>query len=217
MGLKYSRWASKGGKAIYSIAASGDQSKPLGLDDKSGGKYGSGLNTLKKMAEVTDVVYVIDPEAVSSTKELLASRVESKKGAQAFVDDKQFKQENMSRYEAILKERASKDDIDGLVKEAIDKMTAQIHKAMTEKKVGQYGDIEVGVSAKGRPASMRDVASHMSKILDDYNRYAGYLATAKKSEERHGLSDDYYRKEAATYAKKVKDACLQIDSFSYIW
>lgn len=217
MGLDYDRWASKGGKAEYKLVPVGNNSRSLGMDDKSNSKYGSGLNTLKKMAEVTDVVYVIDLNTIPSSVALRSERSESKKGAAAFIDDKQFKQENMSRYESILKDRASNDDIDQMVKDAIDKLTDQIKTGLGTGKKGKYGDILIGEDPKGREVKMTDAIRLMERILSTYGNYAQSVDIAKNSEERHGILDSYYTDSAKTKAKEIKDNANKIDTLNYAW
>ena len=216
MGLDYDRWASKGGKAQYKLVAGGG-GKSLGMSDKSNSKYGSGLNTLKKMAEVTDVVYVIDLNTIPSSVALRAERSESKKGAAAFIDDKQFKFENMARYESILRDRAANDDIDKIVKEAIDKLTDQIKAGLVSGKKGSYGDLLIGEDPKGRPVKMADATRLMERILSTYGTYAQYTDSAKTSKERHGYEDSYYERESKSKAKEIKDNANKIDTLNYAW
>ena len=218
MGLAYDRWASKGGKAEYKLVPGTDASVSLGLDNKLSSGYGSsGINTLKKMADISDVVYAINPDTVPSSTQKRADRKESKQGASAFIDDKQFKAENKSRYEAILRDRAANDDIDGLVSAAIDELTAQIKAAVDKKAMTQYGDILVGTSPKGREVKIGDAGSHMSSILQDYGYYASAKNDEAKSEKRFGEVDKYYRNRSAEYAKAIKDAYNKIKTLNYAW
>jgi len=215
LGLSYDRWASKNGKAEYKlIQASGNDT--IGVD-KSTKSYGSGLNTLKKMADVSDVVYVIDPATVPSSTGLRKERVESRQGAIAFKDDKEFKKENQSRYEAILRDRASKDDIDGIVQSAIDELTTQIKDAMIAKTKSQYGDILIGMDSKGREVKMSDAGNLMSNILRSYASYASAMNSAQQSEQRHGEKDSYYLNSAKGYAKDLKDYATKVKNKNYAW
>jgi len=218
MGLSYDRWASKGGKAVYKLVPGTDAGTSLGLDNKQGSGYGSsGINTLKKMADVSDVVYAINPDTVPSSKQTRDDRKESKAGAAAFIDDKQFKADNQARYEAILKDRASNEDIDALVSAAIEELTAQIKAAVAKKTMTKYGDILVGTSPKGREVKMSDAGNHMSNILRDYGYYAQGKNDQAKSEERWGEMDKYQRDRSAQYAKSIKDAYNKISTFNYAW
>jgi hypothetical protein len=215
MGLSYDKWASKkGGKSEYILTAADNG---LGIDDKSKSKYGSGLNTLKKMASVCDIVYVIDPDKVASSKELRANRVEARKGAIAFVDDKDFKAQNKSRYEAILATRASLEDIDKMVSDAIDTLTEQIKKAIAEGKKGSYGEILIGTDKKGREIRMSDAGNTMSHLLSDYSRWANDKEQARASKEKWGEIDNYYEKSSMQHAKEIKDRVRKIEDLNYAW
>jgi hypothetical protein len=219
MGLAYDRWASKSGsKAEYKIVSATDAGSTLGLSDKSGKGYGSsGLNTLKKMADVADVVYVIDPSTVPSSTELRGDRKESKQGAAAFIDDKQFKKENQSRYEAILRDRASKDDIDGIVQDAIDVLASQIKDAIASGKKGEYGDVLIGTDPKGRQVKMGDAGNLMSNLIREYGYYASAKNDSEKSEKRHGEVDSYYTARSNGYAKSIKDYANKVKTMNYAW
>lgn len=216
MGLNYDRYASKKSeKAEYSLIAAG--SGTLGMDDKSNSKYGSGLNTLKKMAEVSDVVYVIDSSKMPASHELRNERVESRKGAAAFKDDKDFKRENQARYAAILADKASKDDIDGLVQDAINTLTDQIKSAVENKSKSQYGEYLIGQSPKGREVRLSDATRHIERIMEDYRHYTDYKNNAERSESRHGEADSFYSREYKKYAKQIKNSCSKIESLNYAW
>jgi hypothetical protein len=219
LGLAYDRWASKsGGKAEYKIVAATDAGTTLGISDKSAKGYGSsGLNTLKKMADVADVVYAINPDTVPSSNQTREDRKESRQGAIAFKDDKQFKAENISRYEAILRDRASNDDIDKMISDAIDILTTQIKDAISSKAKTEYGDVLIGVNPKGRQVKMSDAGHLMSSILRDYGTYASAKNDEEASEKRHGEVDRYYRNRSAEAAKAIKDNFNKIKNMNYAW
>ena len=219
MGLAYDRWASKsGGKAEYKIVPSTDAGTVLGISDKSGKGYGSsGLNTLKKMADVADVVYAINPDTVPSSTQTREDRKESKAGAAAFKDDKQFKSENQSRYNAILQDRASKDDIDQIVQDSIEELTKQIKDAIASKAKSVYGDILIGLDPKGREVKMSDASNLMSNIIRDYGYYASAKNDAEISAQRHNEIDKYHINRAAGYAKSIKDQYTKVKTKNYAW
>jgi hypothetical protein len=215
MGLNYDNWASKkSSKAEYVLVAGGSQA--LGLSNKGNTTFSSGINTLDKMAAISDVVYVIDPSKVASSRETRQERKESRQGATFFKDDKEFKRENLSRYEAILRERASKDDIDKIVKDSIELLNAQIHDAMTKKETSEYGELLVGTSPKGRQVKMSDVGYHMNNILKNYSDYVRSDNDAKKEKSEMGR-DGYYASRAKELAKEIKDAYNKIKTFNYAW
>jgi hypothetical protein len=215
MGLSYDRYASKGGKAEYKLIQAGGNDA-IGVD-KSTGAYGSGLNTLKKMAEVADIVYVINPNSVPSSRGLRDERKEAKAGAAAFKDDKQFRQENQSRYNAILQDRAANDDIDQMVQDAIDQLSNQIKDAIASKAKSQYGDVLIGTDPKGREIKIGDAGNLMNQILRDYGYYASANNSAIESEKRHGEKDIYYLNSAKGYAKNIKDYFNKVKAKNYAW
>jgi hypothetical protein len=218
MALKYDRFASKGGKAEYTLVNHKDKNagNALGGQDKSGGKYGSGLVDTKRIAAVSDVVYVINPDALQSTLELRKDRKESKQGAIAFIDDKDFKSQNMSRYNAILTQRAAESPVDKMVEGVIETLTEKIKAAIKADKKGRYGSVLVGVDKKGKEISMQDVGYMMQGILSKYESYAQQEVNAKQSAERWGSADNYYERQAAIYAKDIKDYVVQAENISTI-
>lgn len=217
MGLAYDRWASKGGRAQYKLVPLKDAGKHVGAAGKTGGKYGDGLTSLSRMAEVSDILYVIDPANVPSSTDLRKYREETRKGAIAFLDDKDFKQQNQSRYEAILRERASKDDVDAMIQDAIDTLTDQIKNAIAEKKKSRHGEMLIALDPKGREIKMSDAGNQMSSILSDYSRYVEYKNSAEISQERFGEMDGYYNREADNRAKSIKDRLNKIKNLNYAW
>lgn len=218
MGLSYDRWASKGGKAEYKLVAGTDAGTSLGLDNKQSSGYGSsGINTLKKMADISDVVYAINPDTVPSSKALKAERSESRAGAAAYKSDKDFKADNQSRYEAILRDRASNEDIDKMVGDAIDTLTQQIKDAIAKGAKTSYGDVLIGLNPKGREVKMSDAGHLMSTLLRDYGTYASAKNDEIASEQRHGEVDKYYRNRSAEAAKAIKDGLNKIKNLNYAW
>jgi hypothetical protein len=216
MGLSYDRWASKGGKAEYKLQPLADAGKKLGGVEVSAGKYGSGLTSLKKMADVSDLVFVIDQANVPASTDLRSLRKEAKSGATAFVSDKDFKKENQTRYQAILKERAANDDVDKVVKDAIEQLTNQIKDALDKKEMDSYGNIIIGKSPKGRDVKMSDAGHLMNQILNDYSRYVEYQNSAKIARERFDR-DTWYENGAKDQAKSIRDRVRKIDALDYAW
>jgi hypothetical protein len=216
MGLKYDRWASKSkkGEAEYKLVPKKDAGTKLGSADTNKGKYGSNLDSLKRMADVTDAVYVIDPSKVASSIELRKNRKESQQGAMKFISDKDFRAQNMSRYEAILRERAAGDDIDGMVKEAIDSLTDKIKTALEKQLKGRYGDIIVGYTKKGEEQTMPNCGYIIQRVLQWYADYVTYTNSAKESEERWGIKDTYYTNQIKVKAKEIKDQLTYINSIT---
>ena len=190
-----------------------------GFKKSSRGEYNSGISSLKQVAELADRAYVLDLDILKARYSATTQRDEraaAKKGAIAFKNDKDFKAENLARYNEIIANKASKLPIDKIVKDAIDTMSEQIKDALVKGEKGRYGDIIVGTSDKGREAKLRDAASHMQNILDDYQRYVNYVKQAEE-EEKAGYGSSYYSREVKNYAKNVTDKVKQIEGFSYAW
>jgi len=217
MGLAYDRWASKGGVAQYKLVPIKDAGRPIGSAEKSGGQYGDGLTSFARISEVSDILYVIDPSNVPSSTDLRKYREDSRKGAIAFVDDKDFKKQNQSRYEAILRERAANDDVDAMIQDAIDTLTEQIKKAISEKKKAQYGEVLIALDPKGREIKMSDAGHQMSSLLSEYSRYVESKNSAEESKSRFGDADSYYEGQAKTQAKSIKDRLNKIKNLNYAW
>ena len=190
-----------------------------GFKKSSRGEYNSGISSLKQVAELADRAYVLDLDILKARYSATTQRDEraaAKKGAIAFQNDKDFKAENLARYNEIIANKASKLPIDKIVKDAIDKMSEQIKDALDKGEKGRYGDIIVGTSDKGREAKLSDAANHMQRILDDYQRYVSYVKQAEE-EEKAGYGSSYYAREVKNYAKNVTDKVKQIEGFSYAW
>ena len=219
MGLKYDRFATKGGKAEYTLAdANSNNVKTMGIGNYGGGKYDSGITSFAKIAEISDVVYVIDLNKIEArSTQLRLDRKTAKEGAISFLDDKDFKNQNKARYEAILKERASNTDIDKLIGDAIDLLSSQIKDAIASGKKTKYGEALIGIDKKGREIRMSDASSMMSNLLSDYDRYASSMNDAQKSKERWGDIDTYYDQQAKSHAKSITDRYKKIEDMNYAW
>ena len=208
-----SRWSTD-----RSMTLGSDQGDGIGVNKRYKGYDASGLYNVKRIADLADRVLVFDWSIVPSAAEDRAARSAAKAGATAFMSDKDFKNENIKRYKSILQTRALNDDIDKMVEGAVNELADQIKGATKSMQLGRYGDILIGTSPKGKEVKLRDASSHMSNILDSYSRYVDYLNQAKKADEdqeRGGGS--YYKKEAAAYAKDIKDRVSKISKLEYAW
>lgn len=182
-------------------------------------RYGSGISSMKQVAELADRAYCLDLDILRarySTNALRDKRVEAKKGAIAFKTDKDFRNENMNRYNSIIANRAATMPIDDMVMTAINTIADQIKNALANGEKNQYGEIIVGTSSKGRSAKLSDAARHMQSILDDFQRYVGYTNEAEK-EKAAGYTGTFYANEVKAYAKRVTDKLKEIETFGYAW
>jgi len=174
---------------------------------------------MKQVSELADRAYVLDLDILKarySSAEQRDERAAAKKGATAFKNDKDFKAENLARYNNIIADRAASMPIDKMVQDSIDIMANQIKDAIARGEKGRYGDIIVGKTDKGREAKLSDASNHMRGILDDFNRYVSYTNQAEE-EKKSGYSGDYYAREVKNYAKTITDKIKQIETFSYAW
>ena len=191
-----------------------------GFDKRDSKRYdGSGITSLTKVAELADIVYVIDLDVLKarySTTSLQFQRAEDKRGATAFKSDKDFKMENKARYNQILAQKASEMPMDSIVLGAIDTLATQIKDALSKGEKGRYGELIVGIDPKGREIKMSDASNLMRNILDEYNRYVGYVVDAEK-EVATGYSGKFYEGRLKESSKTIVDYVKKVDAKNYAW
>jgi hypothetical protein len=187
---------------------------------KTGSGYGStGLYNVKRVAEVADVAYVLDLtnlKATKGTEEKIELRTSQKAGATAFMSAKDFKNDNLRRYQAILRDRAASSPIDKDVLEAIGLVSDAIKQGVGSLTTGKYDSIIVGQDPKGREVKASDAANFIRQVLDDYERYIQYSKQAKEAESQGGRSN-YYSEEAKQYALSLKQKAIKAKNMDYAW
>ena len=192
----------------------------IGISKKYKGWDGTGLYNVKRIAEVADRAIVLNMALLKqkySAEGERAARASAKAGAIAFKSDKDFKKDNMDRYQIILQNKASKLPLDKMVADAIDTLTDQIKTGLAKGEKTKYGEISIGTNKKGNHVKMRDASNHMSNILDNYSRYCDYVEQEKESVERYGAAESWYSRSIKQYAKQIKDDVSKIESFDYAW
>ena len=191
-----------------------------GFDKRDSKRYdGSGITSLTKVAELADTAYVIDLDVLKarySTQSLQFQRAEDKRGAIAFKSDKDFKAENKSRYNQILAQKASEMPMDSIVLGAIDTLATQIKDALSKSEKGRYGELIIGLDTKGREIKMSDASNLMRNILDEYNRYVGYVVESEK-EVATGYSGKFYEGRLKESSKTIVDYVKKVDAKNYAW
>jgi hypothetical protein len=195
-------------------------SDSIGINKKYSGWDATGLYNVKRISEVADRAIVINTALLRQKYSAEAERAEraaAKKGAIAFKSDKDFKAENMARYNQIIAQKATQMPMDSLVSKAIERMSEQIKDGLAKQTKGRYGEIIVGTNAKGAEAKLADVANHMQRILDDYSGYVRVVAQQEDSVAKYGEAESWYKREVEQKAKELKDRLDKIESFSYIW
>jgi len=191
-----------------------------GFDKRDSKRYnGSGITSITKVAELADIAYVIDLSVLNarySTQSLLMKRSEDKRGATAFMNDKDFKMANKARYNQILAQKAVAMPIDDVVLGAIDTLATQIKDALTKGEKGRYGELIIGLDPKGREIKMSDASNLMRNILDEYNRYVGYVVESEK-EVATGYSGKFYEGRLKDSSKTIVDYVKKVDAKNYAW
>ena len=219
LGVEYKGYAKipNVNKKNQHILGKADGSSAVGGNKAYRGYDASGISSIKRAAELADRAIVFSiVSGGESAASLIKDRSDAKSGAAAFMTADQFKKANKQRYQDILATKASSLPLDKIVSDAIDELSNQMKDAMARNEKGRYGDILVGKNAKGAEVKLRDVGTHMSRILDDYERYVSNVKQAEE-EKAQGFSSNYYDKEAKNYAKSVSDRVKQIKGFDYAW
>lgn len=210
-------WSGKGYSADRKkIMTKSDQG--VGINKAYRGYGASGLYNVKRIAELADVAYVIDIDALQarlSTNTLSNNRAEAKMGAVALLDPKKIKDENMNRYKTIIAKRLTDGDktIDKMIEKAVEDGTDLIKNAIKEKKTGRYGDIIAGTDPRGREVKLSDVSSWLTGIMDDYARFTSAEENSKKDE----YSGSYYEREVKQYALRIKESVAKFDKMDIAW
>lgn len=185
----------------------------------SGNSNGSGISSMKQVVDLADRAYCLDLTVLKarySTEAQRAERTEAKKGATAFMNDKDFKASNKARYNEILSTKASAMPMDSIVLGAIDALSAQIKDAISSGEKGRYGDILIGTDQRGKEVKLSDASSLMRNILDEYSRYCGSVSQ-NEQEKAAGYGGNYYEGAMKQQAKTITDYVKKIETKSYGW
>jgi hypothetical protein len=181
--------------------------------------YGSKISSLKQVVELADRAYCLDLDILRarySTSELTSQRADAKRGATAFQNDKDFKAENIRRYNEILATKAAELPLDSLVSKAIETIADQIKDGIAKGLKGRYDELIVGLDPKGREVKMNDAANLMRNILDEYSRYVGDAVNQEK-EAAAGYGGSYYTGSMKQRAKNIQDYLKKVDNLNYAW
>lgn len=181
--------------------------------------YGSRISSLKQVVELADRAYCLDLDILRarySTSALQSQRSDAKRGATAFQNDKDFKAENIKRYNEILATKAAELPLDSLVSKAIDTIADQIKDGIAKGLKGRYDELIVGLDPKGREVKMNDAANLMRNLLDEYSRYVGDAINQEK-EVAAGYGGSYYEGSMRQRAKNIQDYLKKVDNLNYAW
>lgn len=181
--------------------------------------YGSKISSLKQVVELADRAYCLDLDILRarySTSALQSQRSDAKRGATAFQNDKDFKAENIKRYNEILATKAAELPLDSLVSKAIDTIADQIKDGIAKGLKGRYDELIIGLDPRGREVKMNDAANLMRNLLDEYSRYVGDAANQEK-EVAAGYGGSYYEGSMRQRAKNIQDYLKKVDNLNYSW
>jgi hypothetical protein len=190
----------------------------VGINKNYRGYGASGLYNVKRIAELADIAYVIDIDALQarlSTNDISNNRAEARRGATALLDPKKVKEENINRYKSIIAKRLTDGDkaIDKMIEKAIEDATDLIKSAIKEKKIGRYGDIIAGTDPRDREVKLSDVASWLRSIMDDYARFT----SAEENSKKDDYSGNYYEREVKQYALSIKERVAKFEKMDIAW
>jgi hypothetical protein len=190
----------------------------VGINKNYRGYGASGLYNVKRIAELADIAYVIDIDALQarlSTNTISNNRAEARRGAVALLDPKKIKDENIARYRAIIAKRLTDGDktIDKMIEKAIEDGTDLIKNAIKTKKIGQYGDIIAGIDPRDREVKLSDVANWLRGIMDDYARFT----SAEENSKKDDYSGSYYERELKQYALSIKERVAKFEKMDIGW
>jgi hypothetical protein len=177
------------------------------------------ISSLKQVVELADRAYCLDLDILRarySTSALQSQRADAKRGATAFQNDKDFKAENIKRYNEILATKAAELPLDSLVSKAIDTIADQIKDGIAKGLKGRYDELIVGLDPKGREVKMNDAANLMRNLLDEYSRYCGDAVNQEK-EVAAGYGGSYYEGSMRQRAKNIQDYLKKVDNLNYAW
>lgn len=226
-----SRWSRKGAYQ-YSLTTKPDggrstSSTSIGPNKSYSGWDASGLGSLARVIAIADAAFVVNPEALETTGELLMQRSQAKEGAVAFKDDKEFKDANMARYKEILTKRSSTLDVDKEIVKAIEEVADIMKAGIKNKKKDKYNQIIMGTGKNGRTFRINDLSNFTNNLMSDYERWAQYTNEAENAKarlEKEGADKKeeqwevkYNEREALKYAKDIKDRLKKLKSKNLAW
>jgi len=212
-------------KMSYTLTTDPRKAKSdIGINKEYRGWDASGIYNVKRVIDVADAAFVINPEALPDTKGKIADRVKAKEGALSFKSDKEFKDANLARYREILQKRASELPLDKLVMDAIDDATNVMKDGLKNQEKNKYGELIAGVGKDGRAYKLNDISNFISNLISDYERWSGYMKTIEDAEAKYGKDSreyeweaKYAQKEAQEYAKSIKDRLDKLKKRNLAW
>ena len=218
----------KSGKTAYSLTTQeksfSRSNQDIGINKKYRGWDSTGVYNVKRMIDLADGAFVINPKALPDTDLKTYNRAKAREGAVAFKSDKEFRDANVTRYREILQKRANELPIDKLVMDAIDDATNVMKDGLKNQEKNKYGELIAGVGKDGRAYKLNDISHFISNLISDYERWSGYMKTIEDAEAKYGEDSkefewetSYSRKESEEYAKRIKDKLAKLKKRNLAW
>jgi hypothetical protein len=199
-------------------------SHDIGINKEYRGWDASGIYNVKRVIDVADAAFVINTAALPNTKGKIEDRIKAKEGAVSFKSDKEFKDANLARYKEILQKRASELPLDKLVMDAIDDATGVMKDGLKNQEKNKYGELIAGVGTDGRAYKLNDISNFINALIQDYERWSGYMAEVETAEAKYGKDSREYEwqaryaeKESQEYAKSIKDRLAKLKKRNLAW
>jgi len=193
----------------------------IGINKTNKGYQGTGLISVKRIVDVADRAVIIDVDSLQqrySTIDKIEQRDSEKVGAIAYKNDRDFKSENLKRYEDILQAGATKLPLGKMVKDAIDDLTEQIKDGIKEfGKVGKNDNVTIGSAPNGKEVTISHASSHMSRILSIFRKYQYGIDGQKKSKDKYGDAPTWYDEDILKHAHELKIEIQRIEDFDYAY
>jgi hypothetical protein len=202
----------------------------IGTNKQYRGWDASGLGSVKRVQDVADAAFVINPEGLENSIDKVEQRVKAKEGAIAFDDPKEFKEANLARYKKILTQRSETLDVDKEVENAIIDIAKLMSDGIKKKETSKYGELIMGTGQDGRPYRINDLTNFTSSLMQDYERWSGHQMDIQRAKDSIEKGDDsgsrrgdgqwevkYYTKQALEYAKSIKDRLKKLKKRNLAW
>lgn len=206
-----SRWSADKGQYLKNSGRYGGDDT-VGIDKKHSGYGSSGLSNIKRISEVSDRVLYLNLELVPSSQTQIRDRAAARVGATALMDPKDFKKQNLARYEQIKNERllASADSIDKEVEKVLNQANEMVMKAVTTKEFDQYGYLVIAKDPRGRNVTPGDISNYTSRVLDYYSKLIQAQNEVERVKDKDKWESDYAN-------KRVKETTLTLKQHLQLW
>lgn len=192
----------------------------IGINKTRSGWQGTGLTSVKRIAEVSDRAIIIDVDSLQqrySTVNKIAQRDAEKVGAIAYKNDMEFKSENLKRYKDILDEVSLKLPLEKMVKDAIKDLTEQIKDGIKEfgERVGADDTVVIGTTPLGKEVTMLHASDHMKSIFYHFKRYSWSIEQQQGLKDKYGDAPTHYDEDILVDANAIRTETAKIEDFDY--